>query len=63
MEEWLGNVATVATAVIAIAALIVSIWASRRVTRQLEVQLLLERFDRKAAQREAETRAFTQRIE
>ncbi len=63
MEEWLGNVATVATPLIAIAALIVSIWASRRVARKREFEILLERIDREAAKREAETREFMQRIE
>ena len=54
MEEWLGNVATVATPLIAIAALIVSIWASRRVARKREFEILLERIDREAAKREAQ---------
>ena len=54
MEEWLGNVATVATPLIAIAALIVSIWVSRRVARKREFEILLERIDREAAKREAQ---------
>ena len=52
MEEWLRIVATVATPLIAIAALIVSIWASRRVARKREFEILLERIDREAAKRE-----------
>ena len=52
MEEWLRIVATVATPLIAIAALIVSIWASRRVARKREFEILLERIDRESAKRE-----------
>ena len=40
------------TALVALAALIVSIWASRRVARKREFELLLERIDREGAKRE-----------
>ena len=61
-------------ALVAVAALIVSIWASRRVARKREFELLLERiyreaakreerFDKEAAKREAETRALTERVD
>ena len=63
MAEWLRIVAAVATPVIAVAALIVSIWASQRVRRKREFEILLEeirgearkrqeRIDREAAKRE-----------
>ncbi len=52
MVEWLRNVAMIATPLIAIAALIVSIWASRRVARKREFEILLERIDRQAANRD-----------
>ena len=51
------------TALVALTALIVSIWASRRVARKREFELLLERIDREVAKREAETRALTERID
>ena len=74
MAEWLRIVAAVATPVVAVAALIVSIWASQRVRRKREFEILLEeirhearerqeRIDREAAKREAETRAITERID
>ena len=63
MAEWLRIVAAVATPVVAVAALIVSIWASQRVRRKREFEILLEeirhearerqeRIDREAAKRE-----------
>lgn len=52
MPGWVGSAATVVTALVALAALIVSIWASRRVARASEIELLLARFDLKAAKRE-----------
>ena len=52
MPQWIGSVATVMTALVALSALIVSIWASRRVARKREFELLLERIDREAAKRE-----------
>lgn len=63
MPQRIGSVATVATALVAVAALIVSIWASRRVARRRDFELLLERIDKEAAKREAETRAITERFE
>ena len=63
MPQWIGTAATVATALVALAALIVSIWASRRVARRRGFELLLERIDQEAAKREAETRAITERFE
>ena len=63
MPEGVGSAATVVTALVALAALIVSIRASRRVARKREFELLLERIDREAAKREAETRAVTERID
>ena len=62
MPEWIGNAATVVTALVALAALIVSIWASRRVARKREFELLLVRIDQEADKREADTRALTERI-
>ena len=53
MPEWIGIAAKVVTGLLAITALIVSIWASRRVARAWEIQLLLARFDLEAAKREA----------
>ena len=52
MPQWIASAATVVTALVALAALIVSIWASRRVARKREFELLLERIDREAAKRE-----------
>ena len=52
MPHWIASAATVVTALVALAALIVSIWASRRVARKREFELLLERIDREAAKRE-----------
>lgn len=52
MPEWVGSAATVVTALVALAALIVSIWASRRLARKREFELLLERIDREAAERD-----------
>ena len=63
MPAWVGSAATVVTALVALAALIVSIWASRRVARKREFELLLERIDRESAKREAETRAVTERFD
>lgn len=63
IPERIGNAATVVTALVALAALIVSIWASRRVARKREFELLLERVDQEAAKREADTRALTERID
>ena len=74
MEEWIRAGTTVVTALVAMAALIVSIRASRRVAREREFDILLERidreaasrekqFDREAAKREAETRALIERID
>ena len=63
MPEWIGNAATVVTALVALAALIVSIWASRRVARKREFELLLVRIDNEAAKREAKTDALTERID
>ena len=50
--EWIGIAATVAAPLLAITALIVSIRASRRVAPSREIELLLARFDLKAAKRE-----------
>ena len=61
MVEWLRNVAMIATPLIAITALIVSIWASRRVARKREFEILLERIDREAERREAAIRALIDR--
>ncbi len=63
MPEWIGSAATVAATLVALAALIVSIGASRRVARKRELELLLERIDQEAAKREADTRALTERID
>ena len=63
MPEWIGSAATVAATLVALAALIVSIWASRRVARKREFELLLARIDQEAAKREADTRALTERID
>ena len=52
MPEWVGSAATVASTLVAIAALIASIWAVRRVARGREFEILLERIDREAAKRE-----------
>ncbi len=63
MPQWTGTAATVAPALVALAALIVSIWASRRVARRRDFELLLERIDQEAAKREAETRTITERFD
>ena len=63
MPEWIGSAATMVTALVALAALIVSIWASRRVARKREFELLLERIDREAAKREAKTHALAEQID
>ena len=63
MPHWIGSAATVAATLVAIAALIVSIWAGRRAARKREFEILLERIDREAAKREAETRALMERID
>ncbi len=52
VPEWVGSAATVVTALVALAALIVSVRASRRVARKREFELLLERIDREAAKRD-----------
>ncbi len=51
MPQSIGSAATAVAALVAIAALIVSIWAGRRVARKREFELLLERIDREAAKR------------
>jgi len=63
MPQWIGSAATVAATLVAIAALIVSIWAGRRAARKREFEILLERIDQEAAKREAETRALMERID
>ena len=63
MPEWVGSAATVVTALVTLAALIVSVRPSRRVARKREFKLLLERIDREAAEGEAEIRAVTERID
>ena len=45
VPEWIGNAAPVVAALVALAALLVSIWASRRGARRREFELLLERSD------------------
>ena len=55
--------ATVAATLVAIAALIVSIWAGRRAARKREFEVLLGRIDRETTKREAETRAVMDRID
>ena len=62
MPEWIENAAPVVAALVALAALIVSIWAILRGARRREFELLLERSDREAAAREAQTREFTEQI-
>ena len=52
MEEWIRGATAIVTAIVAVAALVVSIWASRRVARKREFEILLERSDREAAKRE-----------
>ena len=52
MPQSIGSAATAVAALVAIAALIVSIWAGRRVARKRKFELLLERIDREAAKRE-----------
>ena len=52
MPQWIGSAATVAATLVALAALIVSIWAARRAARKREFEILLERIDREAAKRE-----------
>ena len=74
MPQWIGNAATVAAPLVALVALIVSIWAARRAARKREFEILLERIDREAAKREeridreaakreAETKAVIEGIE
>jgi len=63
MPQWIGSAATVAATLVAIAALIVSIWAGRRAARKREFEILLERIDQEGAKREAETRALMERID
>ena len=63
MPQWIGSAATVLATLVAIAALIVSIWAGRRAARKREFEILLERIDREAAKREAETRAVIEQID
>ena len=74
MEGWIRDATAIVTALVAMVALIVSIWASRRAARRREFEILLERIDREAAKREkqfeteavkreAETRVFTERID
>lgn len=63
VPDWVGSVATVASTLVAIAALIASIWAVRRVARGREFEILLERIDREATKRETETRTFTERVD
>ncbi|MDE0621396.1 MAG: hypothetical protein OXH83_06975 [Bryobacterales bacterium] len=62
MPQWIGSAATVTATLVALAALIVSIWAGRRAARRREFEILLERIDRETTKREAETRAVMQRI-
>ena len=52
MPQWIGSAATVATALVALAALIVSIWLGLRAARKRDFEILLERIDREAAKRE-----------
>jgi len=63
MPQWIGSAATVAATLVAIAALIVSIWAGRRAARKREFEILLERIDQEGAKGEAETRALMARID
>ena len=63
MPQWIGSAATVAATLVAIAALIVSIWAGRRAARKREFEVLLERIDRETAKREAETKAVIEQID
>ena len=63
MPQWIGSAATAVATLVAIAALIVSIWAGRRAARKREFEILLERIDRETTKREAETRALTERID
>ena len=63
MPQWIGSAATVAATLVALAALIVSIWAGRLAARRREFEILLERIDRETAKREAETRAVMERID
>ena len=53
MPEWIGIAANVGALLFAITALIVSIWASRSVARAPDIELLVARYDLKAAKREA----------
>ena len=52
MEEWIRGATQVVTALVAMAALIVSVRASRRFARRREFEILLERIDQEAAKRE-----------
>jgi len=63
MPQWIGGAATVAATLVALAALIVSIWAGRRAARRREFEILLERIDRETTKRETETRAVMERID
>ena len=63
MPQWIGSAATMAATLVAIAALIVSIWAGRRAARKREFEVLLERIDRETAKREAETKAVIEQID
>ena len=63
MPQWIGSVATAAATLVAIAALIVSIWAAKRAARKREFEILLERSDQETTKREAETRALMERID
>ena len=63
MPGWVGSAATVAATLVALAALIVSIRASRHVARKREFEFPLERIDREAAKREADTRVLAERVD
>ena len=63
MPQWIGSVATAAATLVAIAALIVSIWAAKRAARKREFEILLERSDQETTKREAETRVLMERID
>ena len=62
MPEWIGNAAPVVAALVALAALIATIWLSLRGAQRRDFELLLGRSDQEAAKREAQTRAFTEQI-
>ena len=70
MPQWIGSAVTVASVLVALAALIVSIRASRLVARKREFEFPSERIDQEADKREkevakfdAKTRAFIERID